>query len=413
MLALPVTSQHSALQPDRLPAGPLDGLYIHVPFCRHKCHYCDFYSIVGQTEDRMARFVDLVLLEADFWRRHRTVRPATVFIGGGTPTLLPLGDMRRLLQGLRRRFDLANVAEWTVEANPATVDDDYCRMLLDCGVGRLSLGAQSFRPGELATLQRNHQPGDIARSLDIARRAGFSRLNIDLIFAIPGQRLNQWSENLRRALELGTEHLSCYALTYEPNTPLAVKRRRGAIQPVEESLELEMLRHTRHVLAAAGLPAYEISNFAQPGRECLHNLMYWSGGSYLGLGPSAASHIHGWRWRNRPHLGDWESALVEGRLPAIDLEHLTPAQRAGELAMLMLRTARGIVLDDYLSRTGIDPRKAYQTLLRQLVAAGLITAGPTALTLTEAGVALADGVAGEFLANSAGPDPCRDSAFLA
>ena len=413
MLALATTSRPATLDAARLPDGAVDGLYVHVPFCLHKCHYCDFYSIVGQSEARMDRFVDLLLCEADFWRQHRTVQPATVFIGGGTPTLLPVGHMARLLAGLRQRFDLSGVGEWTVEANPATVDGDYCRMLIDYGIGRLSMGAQSFRPAELLALERHHRPDDVARSLEIARSAGFSRLNIDLIFAIPGQTLSSWSDNLRRALDLGTEHLSCYALTYEPNTPLGVKRRTGAVPAVEESLELEMLRHTRRVLAEAGLPAYEISNFARPGCQCLHNLMYWSGGSYLGLGPSAASHIHGWRWRNSPNLGEWETAVSHKRLPAVDVESLNAAQRAGELAMLQLRTTRGITFNEFLNRTGIDPRRVYQTLARQLATAGLLTVTDTAMALTEAGVAVADAVAAEFLAIAGPGTGSRDSAFPA
>jgi len=182
----------ASLEPARLPPADIPGLYVHIPFCFHKCHYCDFYSITRQTEQRMARFVSLVLAEADFWvdaRQGPTPRPSTVFFGGGTPSLLPLPFMSELIRGLRRRFDFSNVAEWTVEVNPATARADYCTMLRENGVDRISFGAQSFDRAELKTLERHHDPQDVPASLEIARSAGFQRLNLDLIYAIPGQEL--------------------------------------------------------------------------------------------------------------------------------------------------------------------------------------------------------------------------------
>ena len=177
----------------------ITGLYIHVPFCFHKCHYCDFYSITRQTPERMDRFVDLLLREADQWIDDsvQSLSCNTIFMGGGTPTLLPLEQMQRLLAGIRDRFDLSQVDEWTVEANPATVTDEYCRMLKAAGVNRLSFGAQSFDAGELKTLERHHVPEDVFRSVELARSAGFDRLNLDLIFAIPGQDLAPGAGRLR------------------------------------------------------------------------------------------------------------------------------------------------------------------------------------------------------------------------
>ncbi|MFI5382568.1 MAG: radical SAM family heme chaperone HemW, partial [Tepidisphaerales bacterium] len=261
-------------QPRGLAAVEVPGLYLHVPFCFHKCHYCDFYSITRQSPQRMERFVDRILREARGWAaggRGPTVKPATIFFGGGTPSLLPLQTMRRLLAGLCEVFDCSAVTEWTIECNPATVDDEYCRMLRESGVNRLSFGAQSFDDRELDLLERHHRPDDVPRSLDIARRAGFERLNLDLIYAIPGQTLASWEKSLAAGLSLGTEHLSCYGLTYEPNTPFTVRRRLGQFAATEESMELAMLHRTRQTLAAAGLPAYEISNYARPGAECRHN----------------------------------------------------------------------------------------------------------------------------------------------
>ena len=325
------------------------------------------------------------------------LRPRTIFFGGGTPSLLPLENMARLLAGLRERLDLSAVEEWTIEVNPATASFDYCRMLREFGIDRLSFGAQSFDLRELATLERHHNPDDVPRSIELARRSGFSRLNLDLIYAIPRQDLSSWSQSLERAIALDTPHLSCYGLTYEPNTPMAVKKRLGMVRGVEESVELEMLHHTRRRLRAIGIPPYEISNYARDGEACRHNLVYWTGGNYLGLGPSAASHIEGWRWRNRGHLGEWENAITASTLPVIDVEHLADRQRAGELAMLMLRLTHGIDLRDFIRRTGQSALEMFADPIDRFSRSGHLQSNSCSVFLTEKGVDLADAIAADFL----------------
>lgn len=389
----------TALSPKMLPPVQITGLYIHVPFCFHKCHYCDFYSITRQTPDRMTHFVDLLLGEADQWVTglHQLPTFKTIFIGGGTPSLLPLEQMRRLLEGIQQRFDLSQVDEWTVEANPATVTAEYCHMLKAAGVDRLSFGAQSFIAGELKTLERHHVPEDVFRSVELARVAGFERLNLDLIFAIPGQDLASWQRSLECALNIATTHLSCYGLTFEPNTPIAVRRRLGKLNSVAEEVEMEMLYSTRDRMALVGLPAYEISNFAAPGQECRHNLNYWTGGNYIGLGPSAASHVDGWRWKNRPHLGEWESAVEAESLPASEIETLSPRQRAGELAMLMLRLETGLDLVLCSQRTDIDAAGAFGPIIDRLRQLGLVEVAKKNVRLTRKGLAVADAIAAEFV----------------
>lgn len=387
------------LTPTGLPAALVEALYVHIPFCFHKCHYCDFYSITRQSVERMDQFVDRLLREADGWTTAAgpTLRPRTIFFGGGTPSLLPFEPMRRLLRGLRDRFDLSQLVEWTIECNPATVSADYSHMLREHGVNRLSFGAQSFHPDELKVLERHHDPEDVPRSLDIARAAGFERLNLDLIYAIPGQTLDRWADNLERAIALGTSHLSCYALTYEPNTAIAVRRRLGDVIAVADEIDLQMLHHTRRRLAEAGLAAYEISNYASPGMECLHNLAYWRGDDYLALGPSGASHVQGHRWKNRPHLREWEQAIDQGRLPVEDNEHLSPLQRAGELAMLRLRLAEGLDFADFTRRTGLVGQELFADPITRFEQAGLLERTETALRLTPAGLNVADALTAEFL----------------
>ncbi|MDP9172607.1 MAG: radical SAM family heme chaperone HemW [Planctomycetota bacterium] len=394
------------LETSALPGTMVRGLYVHVPFCFHKCHYCDFYSITRQTPERMDRFVDLVLREADYWIRNNAtdrpggpvIQPRTIFFGGGTPSLLSVEQMERLLVGLGARFDLSSCDEWTMEANPATVSLEYCQMVKSRGVNRMSLGAQSFDRAELDLLERHHDPEDVPASLRLAREAGFERLNVDLIYAVPGQTLERWMASLESAIELGTEHLSCYGLTYEPNTPLAVRKRLGQFRAAAPELEIEMMRATRRRLGDAGLGAYEISNYSKPGAECQHNLLYWNGGDYIGLGPSAASHVQGWRWRNRPHLGEWESAIERGNLPAIEVERLSARHRAGELAMLSLRLSRGLVFGEFAERTGFDALEIFREPIAQLSSHGLIEVTDLGIFLGERGLAVADGIAGEFLA---------------
>jgi oxygen-independent coproporphyrinogen-3 oxidase len=403
LTVLTSTPKSPALDARALPRAPVPGLYVHLPFCFHKCHYCDFYSITRQTPQRMQRFVDLVLREAEQWMEARPqIRPRTVFFGGGTPSLLPAAQMRRLLAGLRERFDFGQLDEWTVECNPATVDAAYCGMLRECGVTRLSFGAQSFDPAELKMLERHHDPADVGRSIAVARAAGFTRLNVDLIYAIPGQDLASWMDSLKAAMELGTPHLSCYGLTYEANTPMAVKKRLGQVRSVHEEVELKMLHATRERLRRGGYEPYEISNYAVPGEECRHNLIYWNGENYVGLGPSAASHVSGTRWRNRPHLGEWEAAVEEGGLPAVDVETLSPLRRAGELAYLQLRLARGVEFEDFAERSGCDARALYDEPVRRLAANGLLHVDGKGFGLTEKGINVADAIAAEFLAPISG-----------
>ncbi len=397
---LPNPTPHLSILPHQIPPCHVTALYVHVPFCLHKCHYCDFYSLPGQQPHRMNAFVDLLLAEADLWRLSPIgplIRPQTIFIGGGTPTLLPLPAMRRLLLGIRERFDLSSLIEFTIEANPATITPDYAATLAQLAVTRLSFGAQSFHTPELSILQRQHAPADVADSIRIARNAGFNNLNLDLIYAIPTQNLQSWSRSLDSAIALAPEHLSAYNLTYEPGTPLHARKLKGTIAPVDEDTELQMLQLARDRLAHAGYLAYEISNYAKPGRQCRHNLLYWNGGSYLGLGPAAASHLDGLRFRNLPDLPLWEQSILKHAIPATDIESLSPLRRAGELAMLQLRLATGVNYAHFLAQTSFDPRYLWPDLLPRLQQLALIDLDAAGFRLTPKGINVADSVAAEFL----------------
>jgi oxygen-independent coproporphyrinogen-3 oxidase len=346
----------------------------------------------------MHRFVDRLLEEARLWLAIAQVdiRPKTVFFGGGTPSLLPREAMARLLAGLAQTFDLSGVDEWTIEVNPATADLDDLRLMRSLGVTRISMGAQSFDPTELQTLERHHDPADVPAGVELARQAGFERINLDLIYAIPGQTLESWDRSLVAALRTGIDHLSCYALTYEEPTPLAVKKRLGMIRAAEESLELEMMRHTRSRLSDAGLPAYEISNHARPSQACRHNLAYWSGLNYLGLGPSAASHLAGVRFKNLPHLRAWEESIERSTLPAVDVETLTPRHRLSERIMIGLRLTQGVDLTMIARELGEPIDEPIERTATHLVSIGVLARAGDCLALTPRGVELADAVCAEF-----------------
>lgn len=413
--------------PDGRPATRPDGrprsLYIHVPFCFHKCHYCDFYSLVD-TRDRQEPFTTRLIAELQALSRHSKGVPLdTIFVGGGTPTLLRPDLWCRLLAAMHEHFDLSQMGpspapgEWTVECNPETATPELMAILQQGGVNRVSIGAQSFDPRHLKTLERWHDPANVARALGMARDAGIARQSIDLIHSIPGQTLDDWRRDLDRALELGTSHLSCYSLTYEPNTAMTARMKRGEFTPIDEDLELEMHQTTLDTLRAAGFERYEVSNYARIDRSgadnrSRHNLAYWRQDQWLAAGPAASAHIAGHRWKNTPRLDDYLSINDDGYAPIIDLETPDPRRALAERLMTGLRISEGLDLESVLRDAAALPPKPEApgraatlantpdrlTALRaRHIADDLMQNTPGRMVLTDAGFLLADGIAGEFM----------------
>ncbi len=409
--------------PAPIAPGRPRALYIHTPFCVHKCHYCDFYSFVD-TRDQQAAFVERLIAELRALAPHAGAL-RTIFVGGGTPSLIRVDLWRRLLTALHDLFDLSAITapwkpehddpwtpvacgEFTVECNPESASTELLDLLRQGGVNRVSIGAQSFMPAHLATLERRHDPANVARAVDAARRAGIARQSIDLIFAIPGQTLEDWDADLRTARALGLSHLSCYALTYEPNTAMTARLRAGAIRPCDDELEAEMFRHTLRTLRSAGLERYEVSNFAAPGHASRHNIAYWVQESWLAAGPSASAHVlvpspraGSWRYKNVPRLGDYlDSDPRRGFAPIVDVESPDPLRLIRERTLMGLRLQHGLDVGGLLEDLEAIAPAAARRLVRaadRIEARGHLRRSEDRWVLTDDGFLFCDAIAADLI----------------
>jgi oxygen-independent coproporphyrinogen-3 oxidase len=368
------------------------GLYLHAPFCVHKCGYCDFYSVTDQ-RDRQHAWADAVAAELDALLPRVALTPTTIYVGGGTPTLLTPDVWHALLACLHDRLDLDRTVEFTVEANPETVTADLLGVLVDGGVNRLSIGCQSFQPDLLATLERAHDPASVRRAVALARDAGLDDLSLDLIHAVPGQTLAQLDDDLDALLALRPDHLSCYTLIFEPGTALTARRDLGRVAPLDNDLEARMFARVIDRLDSAGYDHYEVSNWALPGHRCRHNLAYWTGASWLGVGPAAASHVAGLRWKNLPHLGQYLAS--PGDPPIRDVERLDADAAVGESMMLRFRLLEGVTtgwLDAHAPAGSArrDTLDRYRTV-------GLMRRDDDRVRLTRRGLMVADALLAELL----------------
>ncbi|MEY3027087.1 MAG: hypothetical protein RLZZ238_1984 [Planctomycetota bacterium] len=363
------------------------GLYLHVPFCFHKCHYCDFYSFVDR-EGRTGEYLAMVRRDLGWMRARMTGELDTVFVGGGTPTLLSEEELRELCDAIRA-LPLARGFEWTVEANPETIDRAKARVLVEAGVNRVSIGAQSFDPRHLKTLERWHDPANVARAADVLRDAGIANINLDLIFGIPGQSLAEWQSDLARALAIAPDHLSCYGLTYEPNTAMTKRLELGQFEPCDDALEAEMYEATRTTLGVAGFTQYEVSNYARSGRACRHNLVYWRNEPWWAIGPSASGYIGGHRYKVVPRLGDWLARSESDAAPVVDHEAPDERRNTSEALMLGLRLSEGI--DASLERRAVELEPARAGVIAQAIGEGLLERAGDRLRFTPRGMMLANG----------------------
>lgn len=384
------------------------GWYVHLPFCTTKCGYCDFYSLptipalIGELVAALSREIEM----------RDPGRPVeTVFIGGGTPTVLPPDALKSVLGLVSERA--FQTGEFTVEANPSSTDELKLELLREAGVNRISFGAQSFNPAELTVLERIHDPHHIFDSVSAARDAGFENINLDLIYGIPGQTEDSWGQTLRRAVDVGTEHLSCYALMYEPGTSLTRLRKEGRLVGCDEDIEARMFEMTIETLTSAGFEHYEISNFAKPGRRCQANMIYWENREYLGIGPSAVSYLGGQRRKNVADVRKYIEALkVDPAGVAVEEEFLSPGARAGETAVQMLRLTQGIDVQKFRNLTGLDANRVFAGPIRHFTETGHLIADGQNVRLTRMGMLVANRIMGEFLDPEAGSGLCQSNVLL-
>ena len=397
-------------------AEPVTSLYVHVPFCAKKCSYCAFYSEASDG-DTVNRYVSALIREME--AIGAGFRPQTIFFGGGTPSLLNLKQWERI-GSVMGRLGWTGVEEWTVECNPATVSADKARLLRSFGVNRVSMGVQSFNEELLDRLGRVHSREMAFKSFDTLRQAGFDNLNLDLMFAVPGQTLEVWRETLREAVALGSEHLASYEVIYEEDTALYAQLRAGEFAE-DEDLACSMYDELVQATADAGFEQYEVANFARtrsrgaqadrakggdesangtprvPDLACQHNVNYWLGGSFYGLGPSATSYVAGVRARNVANTALYCERIEQGVPPVETKEQLPPLGRAGETAAFGLRMIAGWPFEQFKQVTGHDLRQGWAAEMEELARQGWGEVMPDRFKLTPQGLRFADAAGCLFL----------------
>ncbi len=375
-------------------------LYLHIPFCHAKCHYCDFNSyagMLGLREQYVAALVDEIALAGSRARdpQGRPRRCRTIFFGGGTPSLLTPEQVAQIIAAARKAFALDESAEITLEANPGALEYDRLDAVRAAGVNRLSMGAQSFDADLLRWMGRIHSPEEIVTAFAAARAAGFTNINLDFIFALPGQTQALWEETLERALALGPDHLSLYNLIVEEGTPLYGWVRRGKVREVDEDTAADMYEFAQRRLGAAGYEHYEISNWARPGHACQHNLTYWRNLAWIGLGAGGSSFYAGHRFTNARPIRDYIARVrasvasgEAGALPAgaiVEQEAIPRELEMAETAMLALRLTRGLSLASFAERYGADFWATFDERLRDINALDLLAEVDGWVRLTERG----------------------------
>jgi oxygen-independent coproporphyrinogen-3 oxidase len=364
--------------------NPIRHIYVHIPFCARICPYCAFYKDLIDRSQTW-RFCEAILRDLDQQRASFALSPETIYFGGGTPTALTTSQLEFLLGGFRERLDLSSLAEWTIEANPGSVSARKAALLHKLGVTRVSLGVQSWDNELLKVLGREHNSQQAEQSFHILRAAGFSNINVDLMFGLPGQTIEQWKFTLEKTIRLQPEHISAYCLTYEEDTEFFLRHARGELLQ-DTDTDAAFFEMTMSILEKAGYEHYEISNYARPGFASVHNRAYWLGKDYLGIGPSAFSTVDMHRWQNVCDYRSYADRVLSGQSPAGVSENLTNEMKRTERIALSLRM-----------REGVDAVELKHRETEELISLGLLRKSGGNLMLTRKGKSLADSVAEAFL----------------
>ncbi|MGN0159156.1 MAG: radical SAM family heme chaperone HemW [Brotaphodocola sp.] len=373
-------------------------LYIHIPFCVRKCAYCDFLSFPATErtqEQYVAKLIEEIYGQSAGFQEYCVT---SIFLGGGTPSILSADLMRDLFEVLYQCFDIAVDAEITIEANPGTLTMEKLAMYRTCGINRISLGLQSADDEELKTLGRIHCYDDFLKSFQRVRQAGFTNINVDLMSALPGQTVQSWKNTLRKVLMLKPEHISAYSLIIEEGTPFYERYHEDKSVFPDEEMDREMYHLTKEIMAAQGFERYEISNYAKPGYECRHNIGYWTGVDYLGLGLGASSYTHRFRYHNVTDMEEYLSLdLSEAGAAARDIQKLSEKEQIEEFMFLGLRMMKGVSGSNFLERFGLNMWSIYGEVFESLEKQGLLEIRKPEVRLTELGIDVSNMVLSEFL----------------
>lgn len=385
------------------PREPIRSIYVHIPFCTRRCHYCDFPTF-RYTLQREAAYLEALVAEWRLWREQVAFGPLeTVFWGGGTPSRLSDAGLAHILECFRDHFELGAGVEWSVECNPESLTAEKATLLAQAGVNRLSIGAQSFDDTRLASLGRTHTADQIRQAVEHARHAGIENLNLDLICALPGETLDELERDLQQALALQPTHLSVYTLIVEEGTVLKRKVERGEWQPLSEDEEADQYLLVCERLSEAGFQQYEISNFAREGFACRHNLRYWENGSYVGTGLGASGSLPGRRTYNLMQLHPYLNRVANGCLPIDHEDRISWASEAEESIWLGLRTRAGVSAEAFQRRFGVSLQELFQRPIAEMSAVGLLQADTGGIRLTDRGRLLGNEVFAAFLGAATEP----------
>ena len=376
------------------------GIYIHIPFCESKCGYCDFYSgtdLKYQNDFLVCLEKEITIYAKDY--KNREIFD-TIYIGGGTPSVLSAEQIARILNLLNKNFKITNDAEITIEINPGTVNKSKLQEIKNAGINRLSIGVQSFNAGELQFLERIHDVNDSLKSIRLAKEVGFKNISIDLIYALPGQTVQIWKSSLDKAIELNPEHISAYNLTIETGTPFGDLKNRGILKPLSELQENEFFDCTDSILSNASYNHYEISNFAREEKYISkHNYKYWQHNYYLGFGPSAHSFWDNQRWSNKRSIEQYISQLIKNEKPLDFCESLSAKDLEFEHIFLSLRTYNGIDLNLFENRFETEFKTKYKSVISPLLEAQFAEFNDTGFKLTKKGMMLCDEILPAFSTN--------------
>ncbi|RQD69785.1 MAG: radical SAM family heme chaperone HemW [Tindallia sp. MSAO_Bac2] len=372
-------------------------IYIHIPYCASKCHYCDFISCVGNKND-ITYYIKLLQQEIFMYKeiiQDRSVE--TVFFGGGTPSLIPGEDIKELLNTMKQAFDFTADVEISLEANPGQLDADKLFHYRESSINRISFGLQALQDPLLNVLGRNHNAEDFYRQIESAKNEGFSNINADIIFGIPGQEMDDWLETICCVAEMNLSHLSCYGLTFEKGTSLYQWVQQGIIMPMDEDLEWKMFRTAIEQLPKRGYSHYEISNYSRPGEECRHNLTYWNNAEYLGLGVAAHGYLNGRRYENTAELTEYKNRIHNRILPVIHRQTVSPDEYKKETMFLGLRLIMGISVERFRAKHGVSCLDYFKNEINELVEQKLLWIDDDRIKLTDKGLDLANQVFAYFV----------------